>query len=98
MGWASTWWTLVLGVGGAALAAGIFVISLPSLPPAAPDHPLPECSAPNCERTSISYDVSAETLFAATQRALEHLVAEAFGHTPELEREGNMAFLRVEKT
>ena len=33
-----------------------------------------------------------------TQRALEHLVAEAFGHTPELEREGNMAFLRVEKT
>jgi uncharacterized protein (DUF1499 family) len=73
VGWASTWWTLVLGVGGAALAAGIFVISLPSLPPAAPDHPLPECSAPNCERTSISYDVSAETLFAATRRALNDL-------------------------
>lgn len=72
-GWTSTWWTLALGAGGAALAAGAFVLSIPSVPPAAPDHPLPECSAPNCDRASISYDVPAETLFAATRRALDDL-------------------------
>jgi hypothetical protein len=70
-GWSFGWWTLALG--GAALIAGLFVVSSPSLPPATPDHPLPECSAPNCERTSSSYDVPAETLFAATRRALDRL-------------------------
>ncbi|MFB6278199.1 MAG: DUF1499 domain-containing protein [Salinibacter sp.] len=82
-GWGSTWWALALGVGGAALAAGIFVISLPSLPPAAPAHPLPECSAPNCSRASVSYDVPAETLFAATRRALERLDPVAAPHAPD---------------
>jgi hypothetical protein len=48
-------------------------MSVPALPPAAPDHPLPECSAPNCTRTSASYDVPAEALFAATWRALDRL-------------------------
>lgn len=72
-GWTFTWWTLALGTGGAALAAGAFVLSIPSVPPAAPNHPLPACSAPNCDRASISYDVPAETLFAATRRALDDL-------------------------
>lgn len=55
------------------LAAGVFVGCRPSVPPAAPDHPLPECSAPNCERSSSAHDVPAETLFAATRRALDRL-------------------------
>jgi uncharacterized protein (DUF1499 family) len=82
-GWGSTWWALALGAGGAALAAGIFVIALPSLPPATPNHPLPACSAPNCNRASVSYDVPAGALFAATQRALEHLDPVAAPRAPD---------------
>ena len=48
--------------------------SSPSLPSAHSSNPLPECpSSPNCERVSQPYDVSADTLFAATKQALTAL-------------------------
>jgi len=69
---AATWWGIALAI--ATLMGGAFLLSAPSLPAPAPDHPLPECpSSPNCERASSAYDVPAETLFAATRRALEQL-------------------------
>jgi len=48
--------------------------SSPSLPPAHASNPLSECPpSPNCERISQDYDEPADTLFAATQRALDAL-------------------------
>lgn len=39
-----------------------------------PDNPLPPCpDTPNCERTSRSYSVGADTLFSAAQDALDAL-------------------------
>ena len=44
------------------------------LPPPSPQNPLPECPAtPNCVRISETYPVSADTLFANANRALESL-------------------------
>lgn len=48
--------------------------SSPSLPKAHSSNPLPNCpDSPNCERVSTTYDVPADTLYAATQRALDAL-------------------------
>jgi uncharacterized protein (DUF1499 family) len=48
--------------------------SSPALPPAHSANPLPECpDSPNCERVSTTYDVPADTLYAATQQALDAL-------------------------
>lgn len=63
------------------LLVGLFALGLigtgcssPSLPTAHSSNPLPECpDSPNCERVSAAYDASPDTLFAATQRALDAL-------------------------
>lgn len=48
--------------------------SSPALPPAHSSNPLPDCpDSPNCERVSETYDVPADTLYAATLRALDAL-------------------------
>lgn len=68
----STWGTLALA--GVAGIAGFYLLSGPSLPPPAPNHPLPECrTSTNCERTSRSYAVPADTLFAAARQAMASL-------------------------
>ena len=48
--------------------------SSPSLPSADTSNPLPDCpDSPNCERVSTSYEVPADTLYAATTKALDAL-------------------------
>jgi uncharacterized protein (DUF1499 family) len=48
--------------------------SSPSLPSADTSNPLPNCpDSPNCERVSTSYEVPADTLYAATTKALDAL-------------------------
>lgn len=71
-GSSSKWGILVLA--GAAGIAGLYLLLSPSLPPPAPNHPLPECrTSTNCERASRSYAVPADTLFAAVQQAMASL-------------------------
>jgi uncharacterized protein (DUF1499 family) len=61
--------------------------SAPSLPPTHPSNPLPECpSSPNCERISQDYDVRADTLFAAAQRALDVLGPASLRARPDVMR------------
>lgn len=58
----------------AALTLPACMFSSGELPPATSDNPLPPCpDSPNCERTSRSYDVPADTVYAAVQRALDDL-------------------------
>jgi uncharacterized protein (DUF1499 family) len=58
---------LVLGWMGAGCSS-------PSLPSADASNPLPKCpDSPNCERVSTSYGVPADTLYAATTKALDTL-------------------------
>lgn len=74
----------VLALAGLVLLAGLFLVSVPSVPSPASDNPLPECRAPtNCERTSRSYAVPADTLFAAAQHALASLDPIAQRHASE---------------
>jgi len=60
----------LLVVFGLVLAA----CSSPSLPPPVSSSPLPDCpDSPNCERVSKTYDVSPDTLFDASVRAMNAL-------------------------
>jgi uncharacterized protein (DUF1499 family) len=59
----------------------------PSLPPAHSSNPLPDCpDSPNCERVSQAYDVPADTLFAAAQRALDALGPTQLQAQPDVRR------------
>ena len=61
--------------------------STPSLPTAHSSNPLPACpDSPNCERISQAYDVPPDTLFAATQRALDALGPSAMQVQPDAKR------------
>jgi len=58
------------------LAAVLFVLTLPPVAEAQslPDNPLSPCpDTPNCERTARGYEVPADTLYRAAERALESL-------------------------
>lgn len=49
-------------------------VSSDPLPPSHSTNPLPPCpDTPNCERFSQDYEASADTLFTATEQALEEL-------------------------
>lgn len=58
------------------LGAVLFVSTLPPVSEAQslPDNPLSPCpDTPNCERTARAFDVPADTLYRAAERALESL-------------------------
>jgi len=66
--------SLVVGLVLAVAALGSGCTSSESLPTAAPSNPLPDCpESPNCERVSVDFDRSADTLFARTRQALRAL-------------------------
>jgi uncharacterized protein (DUF1499 family) len=58
------------------LGAVLFALTLPLVSDAQslPENPLSSCpDTPNCERTARGYEVPAETLYRAAERALESL-------------------------
>lgn len=59
----------------------------PALPSATPANPLPECpGTPNCVRTTLSYEQSADTVFRGVRHALAELGPVQYRSQPDAHR------------